>query len=202
MTQLKDLGRSKSKLRAILGDAEEFKTSTLEELVDEVAATHKAREDSLQSMVDLAYEQHAALKPFGTSRPGLRWTLIRADGHEDCDSVRDARAMYESFPGVEIGTPTRDEIDLEHASMHEPHVLRDEDVDLANAVEPTVAPGTHWQNVAICETCWSAAERSEGPIRMKDADIEECAACHDRTISGIYVRALVNSRGEIIMGWP
>ena len=35
------------------------------------------------------------LEPFATKHPGERWTLIRADGHEDHPAVNAARAAYE-----------------------------------------------------------------------------------------------------------
>ena len=48
-------------------------------------------------------KMRAALFSFATKRPGERWTLIRADGHEDMAEVVAAREVLEFIDKAEPG---------------------------------------------------------------------------------------------------
>jgi hypothetical protein len=49
-----------------------------------------------------------------------------------------------------------------------------------------------WKTVAICDHCWRKEEPGRVPIRLKQPDGERCYACGSETLSGIYVRRLVD----------
>ena len=44
--------------------------------------------------------------------------------------------------------------------------------------------------VPICDDCWLQEEGDREPIRFNEPGQEQCYACGESTLSGIYVRRL------------
>ena len=48
-----------------------------------------------------------------------------------------------------------------------------------------------WRTVPICEHCWRKQEPMREPVRFLQPDNERCYSCGSETLSGIYVRRLI-----------
>ena len=51
-----------------------------------------------------------------------------------------------------------------------------------------------WATVPICDQCWREEEGERQPVRMtgEHQELERCYRCHAPTLSGIYVRRMIN----------
>lgn len=49
-----------------------------------------------------------------------------------------------------------------------------------------------WGNAPLCDSCWQH-QCVFSPVRIKDPDPEICADCGEETLSGIYVRRMLDA---------